>query len=147
MTSTRPAGPGDLAALVALERDCFGAGAWSADLLAGELARLPDTGSVLVAPADADVQAYAVLMTVADVADLARIAVSPGARRRGLGRTLLADARAQAVTRGCERMLLEVRADNLGALALYAAAGFQPIHVRRGYYGRGVDAAVMLLRL
>ncbi len=147
MIGTRPAGVGDLPALVALERDCFGAGAWSSGILAAELAGVPDTRCVLVAPATGRVQAYAVLLVLADAADLSRVAVSPRARRRGLGRTLLAAACAQAATGGCERMLLEVAADSAGALALYAEAGFQRIDLRRGYYGPGRDAVVMQLRL
>lgn len=147
MTGTRPAGVDDLPALAALERDCFGAGAWSSGILAAELTGVPDTRSVLVAPATGGVQAYAVLLVPADAADLSRIAVSPRARRRGLGRTLLAATCAQAMTRGCERMLLEVQADNAGALALYAEAGFLRIDLRRGYYGPGRDAVVMRLRL
>lgn len=133
--------------MVNLERDCFGADAWSADALAAELAGVPGTRSVLVAPASGDVQAYAVLMTVADIADVSRIAVSPRSRRQGLGRLLLDAARVQAAARGCERLLLEVQADNAAALALYAAAGFERIDVRRAYYGSGRDAVVLRLRL
>lgn len=147
MTATRPAGVDDLTVLVALERDCFDVGAWSRSLLTAELAGVPDTRSVLVTPVTGDVRAYAVLMTVDGVADLSRIAVSPAARRRGLGRMLLAATCAQATARGCERMLLEVQADNAAALRLYAEAGFEQIHLRRGYYGPGRDAVVMRLRL
>ncbi|MDQ3629661.1 MAG: ribosomal protein S18-alanine N-acetyltransferase [Actinomycetota bacterium] len=147
MTSTRPAGADDLAALVAVERECFGASAWSEDVLASELADVPDIRSVLVAPATGEVRAYAVLMTLGEVADLSRIAVSPASRGQGLGRSLLAAARERATSWGCERMLLEVQSDNAAALALYAGAGFERIDVRRGYYGPGRDAVVMRLRL
>jgi hypothetical protein len=42
--------------------------------------------------------------------------------------------------------MLEVRADNAGAIALYERFGFERISVRRGYYPGGVDAWVMRLR-
>jgi ribosomal protein S18 acetylase RimI-like enzyme len=56
---------------------------------------------------------------------------------------LLAEARG----RGCSQVLLEVAGENAAAIALYEAAGFARISVRRSYYGPGLDAAVMRLRL
>jgi ribosomal-protein-alanine N-acetyltransferase len=45
-------------------------------------------------------------------------------------------------------VLLEVRADNVPALALYATRDFERISVRRGYYDAGrVDALVLRKRL
>ena len=44
-------------------------------------------------------------------------------------------------------MLLEVRADNRGALAFYAEHGFVEIDRRLRYYRDGTDAVVMRLPL
>jgi ribosomal-protein-alanine N-acetyltransferase len=59
---------------------------------------------------------------------------------------LLAEAMAFASARA-EAMFLEVAADNPGAIALYAVAGFEAVGRRAGYYGRlaggSVDAIVM----
>jgi ribosomal-protein-alanine N-acetyltransferase len=45
-------------------------------------------------------------------------------------------------------VLLDVRADNVAAQALYARAGFERIAVRRGYYRPGgTDALVLRLQL
>ena len=44
---------------------------------------------------------------------------------------------------GCERIMLEVRADNIPARGLYKKYGFEEISIRRGYYGSGVDAVIM----
>ena len=41
------------------------------------------------------------------------------------------------------RILLEVRDDNLAAQKLYARHGFRSMGRRRGYYGPGLDAVVM----
>ena len=49
--------------------------------------------------------------------------------------------------RGAERVILEVRADNDAARALYAGAGFTTLQTRRGYYPGGVDALVLALDL
>ena len=49
--------------------------------------------------------------------------------------------------RGEEHLLLEVRADNAPALALYDRAGFTRLTTRRRYYPGDVDAHVMRLTL
>jgi ribosomal-protein-alanine N-acetyltransferase len=46
-----------------------------------------------------------------------------------------------------DRLLLEVREDNAGALAFYAAAGFVEIDRRPRYYRDGATAAVLRLPL
>lgn len=82
-------------------------------------------------------------MVVGDLADLQRIAILPGARRRGLGRELLDSLVATAVERGATRILLEVAASNVAAISLYESFGFATIDRRAHYYGSGVDAVVM----
>ena len=144
MSGRRVATPADLPALVRLDTDAFGADAWSEVSWSQELAQVPDTRHVEVLTDDAGgLHAYIVLMVVADVADLSRIAVAPAARRAGRARELLDAALAVARERGCTRVLLEVAADNTAALALYRAAGFEKLHRRRGYYGAGRDALVL----
>jgi ribosomal-protein-alanine N-acetyltransferase len=44
---------------------------------------------------------------------------------------------------GAGTLFLEVAGDNAAALALYAAAGFEAIGLRKGYYATGADAVVM----
>jgi ribosomal-protein-alanine N-acetyltransferase len=65
--------------------------------------------------------------------ELLLIAVAPEARRRGLGRTLLGLAAADARARGAERLFLEMR-DNNPARELYLRFGFRPIGSRKDYY-------------
>ena len=50
--------------------------------------------------------------------------VVAGARRAGLGRTLVEAAIERARARGCRRIDLDVNEDNSGALALYRDMGF-----------------------
>ena len=44
---------------------------------------------------------------------------------------------------GVDRMLLEVRTDNAGAMAFYAARGFVEVDRRPRYYRDGATAAVL----
>jgi ribosomal-protein-alanine N-acetyltransferase len=45
---------------------------------------------------------------------------------------------------GADRVLLEVREDNAGARAFYAARGFVEVDRRRRYYRDGATAVVLL---
>ncbi|WP_110686184.1 ribosomal protein S18-alanine N-acetyltransferase [Salinicola aestuarinus] len=84
-------------------------------------------------------------------AELQSISVSPIHRRQGLAAALLARLKGCAVARGCEKVLLEVRASNHAAQALYQRCGFAVDGRRRGYYrcedGRGEDAILMSCEL
>ncbi len=79
----------------------------------------------------------------ADEAEVLTIAVAPEARRQGLGGRLLAAAMAGAVARGAASMFLEVADRNAPARALYEAAGFTGVGLRKRYYPDGADALVL----
>jgi ribosomal-protein-alanine N-acetyltransferase len=85
------------------------------------------------------------LFTAAETADVQRIAVRPDWRRRGVGRRLLRALLEEADQRGCREALLEVRADNAAAIAMYEQAGFDVIARRPGYYRGEADALVLRL--
>ena len=87
---------------------------------------------------------------VADEAELLLLAVVPGRRRRGIGRTLLDDFIDRARSIGVSRVHLEVR-DGNPAIEMYRSAGFSPIGRRRNYYrakdGQQFDALTFALDL
>ncbi|WP_296605510.1 ribosomal protein S18-alanine N-acetyltransferase [Nocardioides sp.] len=141
--TVRPAGPDDVSAIAALERSCLGADAWSEGLVReGVTGALPTIG-YLVAEADGRVVGHATVSVVGDIAELQRIAVDPAYRRRGLASDLLDATIALARGGRADRLLLEVREDNGGALSFYAAREFVEIDRRRRYYRDGATAVVM----
>ena len=143
----RPAVPADAVAVADLELDNLGADAWSEQLVAaGVNGELP-TVTYLVAEVGGAVVGHAVASVVADIAELQRIAVDAGHRRAGLATALLEGVLTLARDGGADRLLLEVREDNTGALAFYAAAGFTEIDRRRRYYRDGATAVVLLRSL
>ncbi len=77
---------------------------------------------------------------IAGEAEVLTLAVAPGIRRVGVGRALLDRAIATVPPLP---WFLEVAADNSGALALYAAAGFIPCGSRPKYYPGGGDALLL----
>jgi ribosomal-protein-alanine N-acetyltransferase len=81
-----------------------------------------------------EVVGYAVLMLAVDEAELLDIAIATSQQRKGLGRKLLHEMLALARRKEMRRMVLEVRASNASAIALYRSAGFSDIGLRRDYY-------------
>jgi ribosomal-protein-alanine N-acetyltransferase len=130
-------------AIARLERENLGDDAWSRALVEeGVAGRLP-TVRYLVAEDDGDVVGHAVVSVVADISELQRIAVDPPHRRRALATGLLEEAVGLARRAGAARLLLEVREDNTGAIAFYAARGFAEIDRRPRYFRDGGTAVVM----
>jgi len=136
----------DVGAVVPLERDLFGATAWSPEVFWAELAQERTRWYVVAEDGAGGLLGYAGLLHNGAEADVQTIAVAPAARRRGVGALLLRALLGEAARCGCTSVMLEVRADNAGAIALYERFGFERISVRRGYYPGGVDAWVMRLR-
>jgi ribosomal-protein-alanine N-acetyltransferase len=90
--------------------------------------------------------AFCASRLVLDELHVLDLAVHPGWRRRGLARFLLGLALRQAAKAGAQVALLEVRAGNAPALALYAGLGFRPVGRRPGYYREPVEDALLLER-
>ncbi len=93
---------------------------------------------------------YGMLSMAADEAHVLNVCAAPEEQGRGHGRRLLRTLLQQARTRGAQRVFLEVRPSNTGAIALYHAEGFNEIGRRPRYYpakaGRE-DAIVMAKEL
>jgi [ribosomal protein S18]-alanine N-acetyltransferase len=134
----RRAAAGDADAVVALEAETFGADAWPYARVVRVLTH-PRREAWVAVDGGGGVCGYVVLSGVAEVADLERIAVATSHRQRGLAAMLLASCDLS----GCDRVMLEVRADNEAAVAFYRREGFAEISRRRGYYADGADAVVM----
>lgn len=76
------------------------------------------------------------------------IGVHESARRRGIGDALLEAAIATGERQGARGAILEVRAGNIAAQALYRGFGFEVVGRRRWYYREPVeDALLMKVRL
>lgn len=129
---------GDLPWVMEIETRSFGS-PWSAASFTIETSR-PSSIS-LVAELEGRPVGYAIFTRYAESWHLMTIAVDPGARRRGVGRTLIL-AGLDAIGQG--PATLEVRPSNRAAIALYRDLGFVEWGVRPGYYpDDGEDALIM----
>ena len=75
---------------------------------------------------------------------LASLAVAPTQRWCGWGGSLLRRALENSRQKGCHCCTLEVRVSNRVATHLYQRHGFQSVGVRRGYYAKPVEHALMM---
>jgi ribosomal-protein-alanine N-acetyltransferase len=134
----------DIDAVLELERDVFGAEAWSRQMLAGELDQQPASRYYLVADDEGQIAGYAGLLGAGWQGDVLTLAVAAGRWGQGIGTALLRALLAEAARRGCTEVFLEVRTDNSRAQDLYRRHDFTEIGIRRGYYQpSGADALVM----
>lgn len=126
-------------ALARLSTECFGAAAWRENDFGGG-----DGRAIVLAERGRQLIGYAVVQCIADQAELQSMAVTPGARRHGVGGRLLAAAIAAARARGAVTMFLEVRESNAAARTFYAQAGFSGYGRRERYYRDPVEAALLM---
>lgn len=142
----RPAELRDLDGICQLERECF-ATPWSEASLRKDLSE-NEFAHYFVAEAEGRVAGYIGVYMSFEDAQITNLAVMSPMRGRGIGRRLVREAVQFCVSRGCERMTLEVRTGNSGAIALYTSENFKPVGIRKGYYeDNGEDAIIMLKNL
>lgn len=136
-----------LAQIVRLERTIFN-DPWPLSAFREEVARGARGGYSRVLVESGLVRAYSVAWFVADEGHLANLATDPVHRGRGLARAVLRDLLAEARRRGIANVWLEVRTGNAGAIHLYRTHGFRAVGIRKGYYQKErEDALVMVLPL
>lgn len=120
--------------------------AWSALQLGGTLAQ--DSSFARQAIDAAGVaQGFTLSRSAGPEVELLLIAVHPGQRGLGLGRSLVRTACHDAALRGAEEIFLEVRENNQAALALYRQAGFLEVGRRPDYYAGASGARFAALTM
>ena len=140
----QPLGPDDLEACLALDALALG-GLWTPGQWQRE--REDDRRPGLGVRHRQALQAMACGWLVVDELHITLVAVSPAARRQGLGRLVLQGLLAAGRRCGAERATLEVAGGNSAARALYDGCGFRQAGIRRGYYRNGDDALIKWLKL
>ncbi len=132
----------DVRELLAIEQAQFPE-PWSRGMLLDEITNVA-TRRYTVAVREGRILGYLGVMFVLDELHVNTLGVAPGEEGRGVATSLLDDAWADAAARGITRATLEVAVSNERAQRLYWRYGFAPVGVRRRYYERtGEDALVM----
>ena len=127
--------------VAALEKICF-SDPWSEQSVAGELS---NPLSVWLVCVEKDrVLGYVGSQTVLGETDMMNVAVSPDARRRGIGEKLILELVERLRERDSHCLTLEVRASNAPAIALYEKLGFTQVGRRPNYYRNPKEDALIL---
>ena len=124
-----------------IETQCF-SDPWPAE----QIERLLTDGShiFLAAEENGETLGYISLMYVLDEGYIGNVAVAPEGRRRGLGRALVEAMTARAKALELDFLTLEVRESNLPARALYTQCGYRDVGLRRNYYEKPRENAVLM---
>ena len=77
---------------------------------------------------------YCLYQVIFEQAEILRIGTHPDYQRQSIASQLFATLNNELINNKVESLLLEVRADNAPALALYERQGFVVIHKRKSYY-------------
>ena len=129
--------------VAALERECFSM-PWSETMLEDSL--YDSNASFIVAEdEEGNILGYAGLHAVLDEGYIDNIAVEEAARRHGVASSLL-DVFCRFAEVNLAFLTLEVRKSNAAAIALYEKHGFQMAGLRKGFYQRPREDAVIMTR-
>jgi len=127
--------------VAALEKLCF-ADPWSEMSIASELQSI--WSYWVVAVNDDQVVGYIGSQSSIDETDIMNVAVHPDWRRRSIAEKLIDALIEELKKRGSHALLLEVRASNAPAIALYEKLGFQQVGRRKNYYRNPKEDALIL---
>lgn len=119
---------------------------WTREMYLSELEHGDVASFYLVRDAIGEPVGFCAVWRVLDELHINNLAVLPEHRRSGAASALLNRALADAATRGAHRATLEVRASNVAALRLYERFGFRVTAVRRSYYTKPDEDALVLWR-
>ena len=132
--------PVHLEQVKALLDTCFGESAWSMESLRSQLDKTDSRCTVAIE--DNTVIGFLAFEQVLDEGSIVEVAVHPDYRRRGIAKALITSAVNSA--EGLHTVFLEVRESNVPAVRLYESFGFERIGVRKGYYQKPKEDAVIM---
>ena len=129
----------DLPRVLSIERRAF-VTPWSMAMFVLELSK--GSGVCLAAHSGDELRGYLVCSRYADMWHLMNVAVDPEHRRQGVATALITHLLSEI--QGTDKLMLEVRGTNEGAIEMYRGFGFAAVgHRRRYYQDNGEDAVVM----
>ena len=100
----------------------------------------------LVAERGGSVAGYLVATLLPPIAELQNLGTAPEQQRAGVARALVDALLDTCRVRGVRELGLEVRVSNAAAQALYRTHGFRLVGLRRGYYRRPEEDALLMAR-
>ena len=125
--------PSDAAALARLHAACFARG-WDGESIRRYLGD-PNCLALLARRSGVStLQGFLICRASGAEAEILSLAVAPEMRGQRIGEALWLTARSELLSRGVDRVVLEVGEDNKAALALYSKFDFRKVGRRKDYY-------------
>ena len=144
-----PATSVSLPDILAIEEACFST-PWTRKMLEAELSGNPFAHFVMARQRGAagasagPIVGYLCYWIVFEEVRLMNLAVIESMRHRGVAKSLVTSALETGLAQSARRAILEVRASNRAAQALYQGFGFRQVAVRSRYYSNPVEDAVLM---
>ena len=133
--------PEDIPAAAAIEQQIFSQ-PWSEQGFLSSL-NLADTLYLVVYEGERLI-GYCGLLQSFDEADITNVAVVSDVRNCGIGYAMLSELMKQGKERGIARYTLEVRVSNSPAIRLYEKLGFESVGIRKNFYDRPKEDAMIM---
>ena len=89
---------------------------------------------------------WGAVRAVAGTGEITNIVIDEPKRGQGLSKVLLSAMLSELSQLGACEVFLEVRSKNTAAISLYKKNGFVPVSLRRGYYIKPLDDAIVMKR-
>lgn len=131
----------DLEQVAAIERDSFSM-PWS--LRSFEEALDNPNAFYVVAEENGQVAGYCGAYLILDEADVNQVAVLSSCRNRGIGKKIMKALLLRLEGAGAVAVTLEVRQSNKAAVALYESLGFVTEGIRKNFYEKPVEDALIM---
>lgn len=131
----------DIASIARIENISFSQ-PWSKKGIADFLKQ--NNSIMLVAEEFGKIVGYVGLYYVLDEANITNIAVLPGYRRIGVGENLIRYLIDEVKKKNIRGITLEVRESNEAAINLYTKLGFDSIGIRKKFYEKPVEDAIIM---
>lgn len=131
----------DLSEVVRIENDNFSM-PWSMKSFEDSLSR--DYNIYLVAEEDGKIAGYCGMLLSPFEGQINNVCVDKAFRCRGIGSKMLKSLLETGKERGITEFTLEVRKSNEKAIALYEKLGFVSEGIRKGFYDRPKEDAVIM---
>ena len=141
MDSIRKINFSDFTTISKLERDVF-KDCWSKKIIEDQINHVNAINLLLIEKNQ--VLGYIFAQNYTDFVEIQRIGVSKKARRKRIGETLVKEIEIIAAQLNINKILLEVRKDNLPAIKLYQKLQFEIDSIRKKYYALDNEDAILM---
>ena len=101
---------------------------------------------VAIDEAEDTILGYIIMYVSFEEGEISNVAVAKSAQNRGIGSALMQAILEKGLEESVTRFILEVRVSNTPAIALYKKFGFTEIGIRRDFYEKPREDALIMIR-